>query len=378
MKFHELRDPDRLHALIDAMLLMETDAPLSALLQQIVTTATELAGGRYGAVGVLARDGTSLTGFYTHGLDDESAMAIAHPPTGKGVLGETIRAARPLRIDDLAGYAGAAGVPAGHPTMHRFLGVPVLARDGHVWGNLYITDPLSGEPFNDDDELLVATFGRVAGAIIDQANLRRELRELSVAEERERLARDLHDTVIQRLFGVGLGLQMVLPHLEDDAARERVNLALDELNETIHDIRTTIFEIDQDRATDDTLRQRASALTNEVDDRLGVQAELHMEAGLSQQVNEHCAHHTIQALREILSNIVRHSEATHVEVDLASDGAFLVLRVHDNGVGFDDHGGIGRGLRNLATRAHDLGGECVIDSSPGGGTLVTWTALKKA
>jgi signal transduction histidine kinase len=378
VKFRELRDPDRLHALIDAMLLMDTDAALGSLLQQIVSTATELAGARYGALGVLARDGVTLAEFITYGLEDEEGTDIAHTPTGQGVLGETIRGGQPLRIDDLAHHVGTVGFPAGHPAMSRFLGVPVVTRDGHVWGNLYITEPIDGEPFNYDDELLLATFGRVAGAVIDQSNLRRELRELSVAEERERLARDLHDTVIQRLFGVGLGLQMAVPLLEDDVARNRVNLALDELNETIHDIRTTIFEIDQDRATEDTLRHRATALTNEVGSRLGVEAELTMETGLSQQVNEHCAHHTIQALREILSNIVRHSEATHVEVNLSGDGDFLTLRVHDNGVGFDNVSGFGRGLRNLATRAQDLGGECVIESSVESGTLVTWTALKKA
>ncbi len=383
MKFRELRDPDRLHALIDAMLLMETDAALGTLLQQIVDTASELVGAHFGALGVLARDGATISELYTCGIDEEERMRIGQPPSGQGVLGQTIRGAQPLRIDDLAHHPGSSGFPENHPPMLRFLGVPVITRNGHVWGNLYVTEPLSGAPFSHDDELLLETFGRVAGAVIDQSNLRRELRELTVAEERERMARDLHDTVIQRLFGVGLGLQMVLPLIGDDA-RARVDLALDELNETIHDIRTTIFEIDQDRATDDTLRQRAMALTSEVDSRLGVEAHLQMQAGLSQQVNEHCAHHTIQALREILSNIVRHSEATRVEVELSDDGDFLVLTVRDNGVGFDsgvgfDNGaGFGRGLRNLATRAHDLGGECVVQSSPGSGTLVKWTALKKA
>ncbi len=377
MKFRELRDPDRLHALIDAILLMETDAALNTLLSQIVTTASELVGARYGALGVLARDGATLSEFITCGLDDEAKARIGHPPTGRGVLGQTIRAAQPLRIDNLTVHAGAVGFPQNHPAMTRFLGVPVITRNGHIWGNLYVTEPTSADAFSHDDELLLESFGRVAGAVIDQSNLRRELRELSVAEERERLARDLHDTVIQRLFGVGLGLQMALPMIGDDA-RDRVDRALDELNETIHDIRTTIFEIDQDRATEDTLRQRAMALTNEVDIRLGVEAHLQMQAGLSQQVNEHCAHHTIQALREILSNIVRHSEATQVEVNINGDGDFLVLKVLDNGVGFDNGAGFGRGLRNLATRAHDLGGECVIESSPGSGTLVTWTALKKA
>jgi signal transduction histidine kinase len=378
MKFRELRDPDRLHALIDAMLLMETDSGLGSLLQQIVATATELAGARYGALGVLARDGTTLSEFITFGFEGDEGVTIAHLPTGKGVLGETIRGGRPLRIDDLGKDPSSVGFPPGHPPMHRFLGVPVVTRNGHVWGNLYITEPLDDEPFSYDDELLLATFGRVTGAVIDQSNLRSELRELSVAEERERLARDLHDTVIQRLFGVGLGLQMVLPLLDSDDARDRVNLALDELNETIHDIRTTIFEIDQDRATEDTLRQRATALTNEVGSRLGVQSRLEVENGLSQVVNEHCAHHTIQALREILSNIVRHSEATHIDVNLTSDNDYLVLRVRDNGVGFDNVSSVGRGLRNLATRAYDLGGECLIESEMGSGTLVTWTALKKA
>jgi signal transduction histidine kinase len=377
VKFRELRDPDRLHALIDAMLLMETEVALSSLLQQIVATATELAGARYGALGVLARDGTTLSEFITYGIDAKVSAVIGHLPTGKGVLGETIMGGQPLRIDDLARHAGSVGFPEGHPPMQRFLGVPVLTRDGHIWGNLYITEPLDDEPFSYDDELLLATFGRVAGAVIDQSNLRRELRELSVAEERERLARDLHDTVIQRLFGVGLGLQMALPHVSDDDARARINLALDELNETIHDIRTTIFEIDQDGAPEDTLRHRATALTNEVGSRLGVQAHLQMETGLSQQVSEHCTHHTIQALREILSNIVRHSEATHVEVNLQGVDDYLMLRVRDDGVGFDKVSGFGRGLRNLATRAEDLGGECVIDSSAGSGTLVTWIALKK-
>jgi signal transduction histidine kinase len=357
---------------------METDTSLSTLLEQIVATATELAGARYGALGVLARDGQSLSEFITYGIGPVQTAQIGDFPTGKGVLGELITHHEPLRIDDLTHHPRSVGFPPGHPPMRRFLGVPVTSRDGHIWGNLYITEPFDDEPFSYDDQLLLETFGRVAGALIDQSNLRRELRDLSITEERERLARELHDTVIQRLFGVGLGLQVALPNIVDEDARARVNLALDELNDTILDIRTTIFEIDHDHAVDDTLRERVTALTNEVGARLGVRAELDMQAGLSQEVNEHCAHHTIQALREILSNIVRHSKAHHVQVDLGGDGDLLVLRVRDDGVGFDKVSGFGRGLRNLATRANDLGGDCVVDSHVGSGTIVTWTALKKA
>ena len=123
MKFRELRDPDRLHALIDAMLLMEADSPLSNLLQQIVSTATELAGARYGALGVLSRDGESLSEFITYGLSAQEAAVIGHRPTGKGVLGETIRVHAPLRIDDLTQHETSAGFPPGHPPIRRFLGV---------------------------------------------------------------------------------------------------------------------------------------------------------------------------------------------------------------------------------------------------------------
>ncbi len=211
MKFRELRDPDRLHALIDAILLMETDAALSTLLLQIVTTASELVGARTGrseywrATAPRSQNSSPAVSMTRR----RPASATCRP--ARGVLGETIRAAQPLRIDNLAQHEGAVGFPQNHPAMSRFLGVPVITRNGHIWGNLYVTEPTNGEPFSHDDELLLETFGRVAGAVIDQSNLRRELRELSVAEERERLARDLHDTVIQRLFGVGLGLQMALP-----------------------------------------------------------------------------------------------------------------------------------------------------------------------
>ena len=224
MKFRELRDPERLHALIDAMLLIETEAALNSLLLQIVTMATQLANAKYGALGVLGPEGAPLAQFVTYGMTDEEVARIGDLPTGHGVLGETIEGEQPMRIDDLTEYPNCQGFPPGHPPMYRFLGVPVVTRNGHVWGNLYVADPVDGGVFTYDDELLLSTFGRVAGSVIDQSNLRRELRELSVAEERERLARDLHDTVIQRLFGVGLGLQMALPRVGQDVLLPRVSV----------------------------------------------------------------------------------------------------------------------------------------------------------
>jgi signal transduction histidine kinase len=374
MPFHQIRDPERLHALIDAILLIEADANLTTLLENIVESATTLVGARYGALGVLASDGATLSSFITHGLDDRRRALIGELPRGHGVLGETIRLARTLRVDDLSSHDGSSGFPPHHPPMTQFLGVPVIVEDGTVFGNLYLTDPLSGKPFSPEDEDLVAGFGRAAGLVIDQAKLRSHVRDLTIAEERERLARDLHDTVIQRLFGVGLSLQLTLSGSLEDRVRERINTSLDELNETIHDIRTTIFEIDQERSEVDSLEQRIETLTVEVASRLGVQVHLKTLAGIDDLVAPHCAQHVVQALREILSNIVRHSQAQRVDVDLSIDENMLVLLVNDDGVGFASAASGGRGLRNLASRARDLGGDCYVDSEIGHGTQVRWTA----
>ncbi len=374
MAFHRISDPKRLHALIDAILLIETDANLTTLLESIVESATNLVGARYGALGVLASDGTTLASFITHGVSDDERAAIGDLPKGRGLLGEVIRLGHPLRVEDIAKHPDRSGFPANHPPMTQFLGVPVRTDDGRVYGNLYLTEPINGQPFSSEDEDLVAGFGRAAGLVIDQAKLRSHVRELSISEERERLARDLHDTVIQRLFGVGLSLQLSLSSSLDDTTRTRINTSLDELNETIHDIRTTIFEIDQEHSEDVSLEQRIRALGVEVATRLGVKVSIDTLPGIDDLVAQHCAQHAVQAVREILSNVVRHSRASAVEVQVSVDENLLVLIVSDNGVGFASSSSGGRGLRNLASRARDLGGDCFIDSEIGLGTQVRWTA----
>jgi len=376
--FRQIRDPDRLHALIEAILLIEVDTSVTTLLTQIVKTATELVGARYGALGVVTHEGDALSKFITFGLDDDARAAIGDSPQGRGLLGELIVHPTPLRVDDIASDERSVGFPANHPPMNRFLGAPVITRDGHVWGNLYVTDPLSGEPFTVEDEVLLSTFGYAAAVVVDQANLRRNLRELTLHEERSRMARDLHDSVIQRLFGVGLSLQMILPGDVTDEVQIRINRSLDELDETIHDIRTTIFEIDREQRPTDSLRSRVKQLTDEVGSRLGVEASLTMDFDLDDDVSDYSSHQVVYALREILSNVVRHSEATRVDVGLTVDGKLLVLTVHDNGVGIAEHPGFGRGLRNVTSRAEDLAGTCSVFSEPGGGTLVTWTAQRLA
>ena len=374
MAFHKINDPVRLHALIDAILLIEADADIEGLLGRIIEGASRLVGARYGALGVISGDGVTLSRFITYGLDDAQRAAIGPEPQGKGVLGEIILHPTPLRIDDLATHATSLGFPPNHPPMHRFLGVPVTTGDGHIFGNLYLTEPLDGEPFSQEDEHLVEAFGRAAGLVIDQELLRASVRELTLSEERERLARDLHDTVIQRLFGVGLALQISLSSVLDDDVRSRINSVLDELDATIHEIRTTIFEIDQEQPMGQSIEASVAQLAGEVESRLGVRAELKVASGIDQEIGARAARQALHALREILSNIVRHSKATMVQIHVDTTQNLIEVVVRDNGIGFTPNVGSGRGLRNLSSRARQLGGDCTITSEIGVGTMVRWTA----
>lgn len=376
MAFHTINDPERLHALIDAILLIETDAELDGLLSRIVETASRLVGARYGALGVIANNGVTLSRFITYGVDQEQRAAIGPEPEGQGLLGEIVLRRATLRIDDLSGHIKSSGFPAQHPPMHRFLGVPVMTGDGHVFGNLYLTDRLDGEAFSEEDEQLTVAFGRAAGLVIDQELLRKNARALTLAEERERLARDLHDTVIQRLFGVGLALRSSLAAIQEDDVLVRIEDVLNELDMTIQEIRTTIFEIDQDDFIGQSFEDRVTTLSLEVAARLGVHAKVKIASDIDTLVAPRCAQHSLQALREILSNVVRHSNATQVDIELTVDDALIEVIVRDNGVGFTPNIGSGCGIRNLGSRARELGGTCSIDSRIGGGTTVRWTAQR--
>jgi len=376
MAFHRISDPRRLHALIDAILLIEADGLPSTLLTRIVDAACELVGARYGALGVLSADGRNLSRFITHGVDDSTRAAIGHLPHGAGVLGEVIRTGRSLRVEDLHAHPSAAGWPKSHPAMTRFLGVPVITGDGRIFGNLYLTEPLSGEPFSEEDQDTVESFGRAAGLVVDQATLRSKVREATLNEERARLARELHDTVIQRLFGVGLVLQLALTGEVDETSRERVNLALDDLDTTIREIRTTIFEIDRDEEEHLPLETRVRSLTDELSGRLGVSATIRVAEGIDDEIDSARARTTVTALREVLANVARHAQATKVDVELVVVGRYVELSVRDDGVGFVVESGSGRGLGNLASRARDFGGTCVIESTPGSGTLVRWSVTR--
>jgi len=273
MAFYAIKDPSRLHSLIDAILLIDSsDASLHDVLSNIVSTASSLVGARYAALGIVGPDGEDLVSFITHGITDEERLAIGNEPHGRGLLGETISQARPIRVDDIARHAGSSGFPAHHPPMQHFLGVPVRTGDGHTYGNLYLTDPLSGAPFSEEDEELIDAFGRAAGLVIDQITIRSQLREITLAQERERVARELNQTVLEGLVSTEFNLERALEASTSPDESQRITSALSDLRRALEKIRAAVYDVEQELLDTGTL-QSTGLLGQEQIDRARLRIE---------------------------------------------------------------------------------------------------------
>lgn len=383
MPYHRVRDPDRLHALLDAVLAIETDLELTTLLTRIVEAAVDLVGARYGALGVLAAAGSGLADFVHVGMDSAAVASIGRLPEGKGVLGLLIERPEPIRLAELSTHPAAVGFPPGHPAMTSFVGAPVRVR-GRVFGNLYLTDKHdpAGRPdpagFDRDDEQLVTALASAAGIAVDNARMHAQVRELALLEERERIARDLHDVVLQRIFAVALSLQATEGRsgTDPDLAR-RVTDAVDSLDETVRQIRTTIFSLGAPPGPSSTLRAEVLGMCAEARRSLGFDPEVRF-AGPVDAAAGGLAGDVLAALREALSNVARHARASFVSVSVTAVDGHLAVVVADDGVGPAPVAGSGvargggRGLPNLAGRAEVLGGSFSVSARSEGGTLLEW------
>jgi signal transduction histidine kinase len=356
--------------LLDAVITVGSDLDLETVLRHIVESAVSLVDARYGALGVLDEAGTSLSQFLTVGMDDETYRAIGPLPKGHGILGLLIRDPKPIRLPDLHEHPDSYGFPPNHPPMKSFLGVPVRIRD-QVFGNLYLTNKTTAEVFTDIDEELVVALAVAAGVAIENARLHVRVQELALLEDRERIARDLHDTVIQRLFATGLRLQGAIRLVQRPEAIERISQAVDDLDLTVKHIRTAIFGLEASRRTAGALRQGVLSLTSEASGALGFEPQV-LFSGPVDSVPDHIATELLPVVREALANVARHAHATSVEVELVVNGD-VVVRVVDDGRGMpaDPRAG-GRGLSNMHERASRLGGALHVKSGADSGTIVEW------
>ncbi|HWD54378.1 MAG TPA: ATP-binding protein [Acidimicrobiales bacterium] len=203
----------------------------------------------------------------------------------------------------------------------------------------------------------------------------RTLRALEMSNERDRIARDLHDLVIQRVFGAGMRLSSLVPSLPASMG-ERLREVVDELDKVIADIRTTIFDLQAQRNAARGLRRGVLQLTSDAAQRLDYRPRVHFEGAIDTAVDRQMADQLLAVLREALSNIIRHAGARAVDVTVAAEDGELVLTVADDGVGVDPVPGttpvVGYGLRNMESRAASLGGTCQVRANEPRGTVVEW------
>ncbi|MDE3722281.1 GAF domain-containing sensor histidine kinase [Nocardiopsis sp. N85] len=219
---------------------------------------------------------------------------------------------------------------------------------------------------------MLGSFADQAAVALELAEARLDSERLSVLEDRDRIARDLHDTVIQRLYATAITLMGTVRRIDDGASAHRVQNAVTDLDDTIRQIRSTIFALQSSGEDSSWLRSRVLDLVNTAAEPLGFAPRLLTQGPVDTTVDETTGEHLVAVLRELLSNVTRHAHATSVDVEVTVADGLVVLRVADDGIGLPE-GAHRSGLRNVASRAEELGGSMEIDSTPGSGTVVRWS-----
>lgn len=355
---------ERFAELLDAAAQVSDPGELHGLLESLVDIALGLTGARYGALGIVGSHGF-LVDFIHRGMDEESAAAVDHLPLGLGVLG-TVSQGEVIRIDDIASHPAAHGFPPGHLPMTSFLGVPLRTRH-ELFGNLYLTDKPGG--FTEEDQATMETMALIAGSAVTNARIHHRLREAAVAEDRARIARDVHDDIIQDLFAVGLALQGLADSVDDSATADTVRAQVERVDDCITSLRQFIFNLRQPTTHTRDLEIEITELIEELAEPYSSDIEVSVDA-MAESFSNDVADAVLHIIKEATSNALRHSDSPIVRVLVTGGFNNLSVSVIDHGSGFDANRKYsGMGLPNLQQRALDVGGELAVKSSSNGTTV---------
>jgi len=257
--------------------------------------------------------------------------------------------------------------------MRTFLGVPI--RVGTVvFGNLYLTEKAGGAEFTAADEVVVEALATAAGIALQNADLYEKAQLLAVFADRDRIARDLHDHVIQRLFATGLELQSTLRRITNEEGRERVQQSVDDLDATIREIRTSIFDLHTaGEASESNLRQTLLDTVTMAVAGSGIVPSVRIAKAVNTLVPGEVGVHAVAVVREAVSNAVRHGRPNTLTITVQADDGELVIDVLHDGMGIDPEQ-TRSGLRNLEERARQCGGKLSVkaEAEPAGGTRLVW------
>jgi signal transduction histidine kinase len=293
-------------------------------------------------------------------------------PIDDSLIGAAFSAAAPVTSLDISDDPRVSTGPQRFTGLGPAVAVPVGTGEGGVRGVVLLVRESSRSPFSEKELLPLQGFAAQAAIAMELSEHRRDVEEIAVLKDRDRIARDLHDLAIQRLFATGMTLQSAGRFIEHPEAAERVVRAVDDLDETIKIIRSTIFGLRaRDGASGTGLRARVVGAVGEAAPVLGFTPSVRMEGLVDTDVPREIADHVVAVLSESLTNVARHSRADRADVVLETDGREVRLKVSDNGVGIPA-GGRRSGLLNMAERAEQLGGTLTVDRPDGGGTTLVW------
>jgi signal transduction histidine kinase len=366
---------EALAALNAAALAIAAELSLEKVLQRIVDSARGLLDAEYAALGVPSSEGT-LEQFIYSGMSPELVAQMPHRPRGFGLLGAIIQEKRPIRIPSIEKDVRSVGFPPGHPHMHSFLGVPILAGD-KILGNLYLTNKMGGQPFSAADQELAMMLATHAALAIQNARLYEQVGRLAIVEERSRIGMDLHDGVIQSIYAVGLTLESARLILSDDSDETTglIDSAIVGLNDAIRDIRNFILDL-RPRRFEGDLEQGLGRLAREFQANTMVPVDLDVPSRAVAALPPAVARAIFLTAQEALANVARHARANQVRIEVEWLKTNVRLLVEDDGRGFDvgkrAHT-TGHGLSNMRARAEERGGSFKIESQVGEGTRVELT-----
>jgi signal transduction histidine kinase len=349
--------------------LMSGEGP-GEVLRLIAERAREIMTAALAVVAVPMEGTESLTVELAIGAGAEAHRGLVLPLTDH-LIGLAFTSAAPVTsVDVCQDERKAAGAP-------RFTGlgpavaVPIGSGEG-TRGILLLARAAGRTEFTESEIERLQDFAAQAAVVMELTERRRDAEQIALLEDRDRIARDLHDLAIQRLFATGMTLQSAGRFIEHPEASERVLRAVDDLDETIKIIRSTIFGLrSREGAAGAGLRARAVRAVGEAAQVLGFAPSLRLEGLLDTEVPKELAEHVVAVLSESLTNVARHAHASRVDVVLEADSSYLCLTVSDNGVGIPAEGRRS-GLRNMAERAREAGGELETSGPPGGGTTLVW------
>ncbi|MHB9850151.1 GAF domain-containing sensor histidine kinase [Streptomyces sp. Tue6028] len=377
-----------LSAVSSALLAMSRHLEVRDVLKTIVASARELLDAQYAALGV-PDDHGGFAQFVVDGVSDAQWKAIGPLPRQHGILAAMLHEARPERLADVRKDPRFEGWPSAHPNMSDFLGLPI--RDGdEVIGALFLANKVrpsagrgqdvpapragGGCGFTEDDEELLTILAQHAAIALTNARLYERSRELTIAEERSRLAHELHDAVSQKLFSLRLTAQAAAALVDRDPSRAKGELqqvaalaaeAADELRAAVVELRPTALDEDGLVAT---LRNQIQVLDRAHSARVAFSSRGVRALPAAQEEA------LLRVAQEALHNALRHSGAARVDVTLEKHGPGAVLRVTDDGSGFEPaairSAGRHLGLVSMRDRASGVGGNLTVESAPGKGTTI--------